>query len=347
MSSIVIPQLAASHSQDNSSVWMSLPRVEAPSLEDLSVTISPPEAFTPEQVQDRFLELARPLATERFRYPSEKLAWGDEVLLDIVGFSRGKLIPFSVRAGEWIRLAPEPLLPGLYESLVGRSPRENLTVDLTLPGDYPVESLRGAPARFTLQIKGAREVTYPELSSPAFLRAFGYGATLAEATRAVLRQMEAEASQLLLCQVQRQVLAKVAERTRVKVPASLIDEEIRRRWSTSEGRTLSELGFDEARREESLRGWLQDAPTRAEVELRLRIALALGAICKRDGVTPSREKVEKILLDEANASGLPLEEVVAALGAEPENLARIDQVAWHLTAVDHVMSRAKVHMAKA
>ncbi|PTL76631.1 peptidylprolyl isomerase [Vitiosangium sp. GDMCC 1.1324] len=321
--------------------------MEAPSLEGLSVTINPPEAFTPEQVQARFLELARPLATERYRYPSEKLAWGDEVLLDIVGYSHGKLIPFSLSTGEWIRLEPEPLLPGLYESLVGRTPRDSLNVELTLPGDYPVESLRGKLARFSLQIKGAREVTYPELNNPAFLRAFGYGGTLAEATRAVLRQMEAEATQLLLCQVQRQVLATVAARTRVTVPAELIDEEIRRRWSASEGRAMSELGFDDARRDESLRAWLGDTATRAEVELRLRIALALGAICKRDRVTPSRERVEKILLDEARASGLPVQEVAAALGAEPQNLARIDQVAWHLTAVDHVMSRARVQVAAA
>ncbi|WP_257450166.1 trigger factor [Archangium lipolyticum] len=345
MSSIVIPQLAASYEQDDLSLSMSLPQVEAPSLEGLSITLSPPAAFTPEQVQERFLELARPLATERYRYPSEKLAWGDEILFDIVGYSRGELIPFSLRTDVWMTLAPEPLLPGLYEALVGRSPRENLAVDITLPGDYPVESLRGAPARFSLQLKGAREVTYPELSSPAFLRAFGYGDTLAQATRAVLRQMEAEATQLLLCQVQRQVLATVAARTRVKVPAELIDEEIRRRWSTSEGRAMSRLGFDEALREASLRAWLRDESTRAEVELRLRIALALGAICKRDGVTPSREKVEKLIRDEANAAGLPVEQVVAALGAEPQNLARIDQVAWHLTAVEHVMSRASVRMA--
>jgi trigger factor len=318
--------------------------VEAPSLEDLSVTLTPPEAFTPEQVQARFLELARPLATERFRYPSEKVAWGDEVQFDIVGYSRGKLIPFSVRTGEWVRLEPEPLLPGLYEALVGRKPREKVTVDITLPSDYPVESLRGAPARFTLQLWGAREVTYPELNSPAFLRAFG-AATLAEAMRKVVSQMESEARQLLLSQVQRQVLATVAARTRVKVPSHLVDQEILRRWSASEGQTLNTLGFDDVGRDESLRGWLQDPQTRAEVELRLRIALALGAICKRDKLAPTPQRVQKLIQDEANAAGLPLHPVVAALKAEPQNLARIDQMAWHLTAVDHVMSRAKVQVA--
>ncbi|WP_224360533.1 peptidylprolyl isomerase [Hyalangium versicolor] len=344
MNSVSIPLLSSPLPQDDQSVMRSLPRVEAPSLEDLAVTISPPEAFTPEQVQARFLELARPLATERYRYPSEKVAWGDEVLFDIVGYSEGKLIPFSVRSGEWVRLEPEPVLPGLFEALVGRTPREKVAVDITLPGDYPVESLRGATARFSVQLWGAREVTYPELENPAFLRAFG-AATLAEAMKKVVGQMEAEAKQLLLSQVQRQVLATVAERTRVKVPATLVDEEIRRRWTSSEGQVLSQLGFDEARRDESLRGWLQDTQTRAEVELRLRIGLALGAICKRDKLKVTRERVEKLIRDEANASGLPLHEVAAALQAEPQNLVKIDQMALHLTAVDHVMSRAKVQVA--
>jgi trigger factor len=344
MSSIVIPLLST---QDDPSVWMSLPRVEAPSLEDLSITITPPEAFTPEQVQARFLELARPLATERYRYPGEKVGWGDEVNFDIVGFSQGRIIPFSVRTGEWVRLEPEPMLPGLYEALVGRSPRDQLTVDITLPDDYPVESLRGAPARFTLQLWGAREVTWPDLDKPAFLRNFGEATTLAEATRVVVKQMEEESTQMLLCQAQRKVLAAVAARATVKVPAEVIDEEIRRRWSSSEGSALSSLGFDEGRRQESLQGWLEDSQTRAEVELRLRIALALGAICKREGLIPTHERVGKIIVDEAKAAGLPVHEVIAALNAEPQNLARIDQMAWHHTAVDHVMSRAKVHVAGA
>lgn len=347
MNSLVIPLLDSPFEQKDLSVRVPLPRVEAPSLENLSITLTPPPAFTPEQVQERFLELARPLATERYRYPSEKLAWGDEVLLDIVGYSNGRLIPFSVRTGEWLPLAADPMLPGFYEALVGRSPRQKLTVDLTLPGNYPIESLRGAPARFSIQVQGAREVTYPELDSPAFLRAFGRGATLAEATRSVLRQMEEEATQLLHCQAQRQVLAEVAARTRVRIPAELIDEEIRRRWSATEGRAMSELDFDAARRGEALAAWLKDTSTRAEVEFRLRVGLALGAICKRDGLTLTPARVEKVLRDEAQAAGVSVHEVAEALRSEPENLARIDQVAWHLMAVEHVMSRAKVQVARA
>jgi trigger factor len=321
-----------------------LPEVEAPSLEGLSVTLPAPQGFTAEQVQERFLELARAHATERYRYPTERISWGDEVLLNLAGYSQGHLIPFSPRTEVWLPVQPEPLLPGLYEALVGRSPGEGLVVDLTLPAEYPVESLRGTPARFVVQLQAAREVTYPALESPEFLQAFGRGETLEAAMRAVVRQMEDEAARVLLLQARQQVLEAVASRTRVVLPAELVDEEIRRRWSASEGRSASELQFSDREQQESLSTWLQDAGTRAEVELRLRISLALRAICKRDGLTLTPDAVEKVLRDQAHAAGLTMGEVVGALRAEPRNLARIDQVAWHLMAVDHVMSRARIHI---
>ncbi|WP_375766467.1 peptidylprolyl isomerase [Archangium gephyra] len=321
-----------------------LPEVEAPSLDGLSVTLPAPQGFTAEQVQERFLELARPHATELYRYPTEPIVWGDEALLNLAGYSQGHLIPFSLRTDVWLPVRPDPLLPGLYEALVGRLPGEGLVVDLTLPADYPVESLRGTPARFVVHIQAAREVTYPDLESPRFLEALGRGHTLQEAMRDVVRQMEDEAAQLLLVQAQQQVLNEVASRTRVEIPAALVDEEIRRRWSASEGRSASELQFTGPEQEESLATWLKDADTRAEVEQRLRISLALGAICKRDGLTLTPQVVEKVLRDQAHAAGLTIGEVADALRAEPRNLARIDQVAWHLMAVDHVMSRARIQI---
>lgn len=319
-----------------------LPPVQAPSLEGLSVTVPEPEGFTPEDVRERFLELARPFATERARSPTEPLAWGDEVLLNLAGYSNGKLIPFSVKTNVWLPLEPEPLLPGLYEGIVGQVPSDGLVVDLTLPDDYPVEPLRGAPARFLVHIQAAREVTYPDLESPAFLQEFGRGKTIEEATQSVIEQMKEEHTQLLLLQARQQVLGEVALRTQVEIPDGLVDEEIRRRWGASEGVSVAELNFTDEEQEESLNSWLQDESLRQEVELRLRIALALGAIVKRDGLTLTPEHVEKVLRNEAASQGLEPAEVAAALKAEPEHQARIEQAAWHLLAVDYVMKKAKI-----
>jgi trigger factor len=319
-----------------------LPQVQAPSLEGLEVKVPTPEGFTVEEVRERFLELARPFATERARLPTEPIALGDEVLLNLAGYSNGKLIPFSVKTDVWLTLEPEPLLPGLYEAIVGQVPTEGLVVDITLPNDYPVESLRGAPARFLVHIQAAREVQYPDLQGPEFLQAFGRGGTIEEATLSVVEQMKQEHTQLLLIQARQQVLTELARRTEVEIPSELVDEEIRRRWAATEGVSVAELNFSDEEQEESLNTWLQDVPTRQEVELRLRIALALGAIVKRDGLVLTPAHVEKLLRDEAESQGLSPAEVAASLKAEPENQARIEQVAWHLMAVDHVMKKAKI-----
>jgi trigger factor len=325
---------------------MELPQVKAPSLEGLSVTLPAPEGFTAEDVQQRFLELARPHATERYRYPTERAAWRDEVLLTIAGYSNGRLIPFSVRKEVWLPLEPEPMLPGLYEALVGRSPNEGMVVDVLLPEAYPIEALRGTHARFLVHLHAAREVTYPDLESPEFLRAFGRGATLAEATRSIVQLMEQEHAQVLAFQARQRVLEEVAARTQVRIPSELIDQEIRQRWSASEGLTVRELDFSAEEQQESLHTWLHDARTRNEVEQRLRIGLALGAICQQDGLTLTPERVEVFLQEQAAAAGVSLEELVESLRAEPQHLARIDQMAWHLMAVDHVMSRAQIRFAR-
>jgi len=326
---------------------VSLPQVVAPSLEGLAVTVASSEGFTAEQVKERFQELARPYATERMRSLEEQLAWGDEVLLNIIGYSQGHLLPFSVRTNVWLPLEPDSQLPGFYETLVGRAPRQSVVMDLTLPRDYPIEALRGTPARFMVDVQAAREVTYLEPESAQFLQAFGRGATLGEAMRSVVQQMQNEYTQLLLLQAQQQVLDEVATRTQGEIPAPLIDEEIRRRWGASEGKSLMELNLSDEEQQESLSTWLKDTGTRAEAERRLRIALALGAICKRDGLTLTPEVVEKVLRAQATAAGLTMEEAAAALRAEPQQLSRIDQAAWHLMAVDHVMSKAQLRFGGA
>ena len=319
-----------------------LPAVKAPSLEGLSITLGAQADITAAQLQERFMALARPLATERYRAPREAVKWGDELRVDIMGYTQGRLVPFSVKCGEWLLLAPEPLLPGLYEALVGHGPTEIVAMDVLLPANYPQPALRGVQARFAVRIQAAREVTYPDLTSAEFLRAFGRGATVAEATQSVLEQMVREATQRVFLDARQRVLDEVAARTEVRVPDSLIDEEIRRSWSLSEGVTVQELEFSETQQRESLDTWLQDEATRALAERRLKLALALGAICERDGLTLTPEWVEKLLRQHAEASGSTLEAVAESLRHDPEGQARIDQAAWHLMAVDHVMSRVQV-----
>lgn len=155
-----------------SAVSLKLPAVQgAPSLEGIEVTLPTPARVSEGDIVERFDELCRTVAPRRDREAGEAVAAGDEVLLDVIGYSSGKLIPFSIRLDWWTQAAPNPMLPGFFEALVGARVGEALSVELTLPSDYPVERLRGARARFGVELQAARRG-----DSPAVVRGRASGA---------------------------------------------------------------------------------------------------------------------------------------------------------------------------
>ena len=321
---------------------VTLPQVEAPSLAGIEVTVPRPDDITEGQLLQRFHEIARAHAETRPREPGQAIELGDDVLVDVLGYAGGKLIPFSARSGFWMELAPLPELPGFSEALVGKTVGEGVEVAVTLPADYPVEALRGAPARFIVDLRGAIAVTMPDTDSDDFLQRVGRGSTLDELMADLLEELETELADLLWVEAQDRVLDEVASRTRVEVPNSLVDEEIRRRWGMSEGKALAGKDFTAEEQTEALEGWLRDPETRSEAERRLRISLALKAVAERDRLVVTPELRDELLEELLPAWGLSPNEAKQAMAQDPALRSQIDAMLPHLLAVRHVMERAKV-----
>ncbi|HLL53835.1 MAG TPA: peptidylprolyl isomerase [Myxococcaceae bacterium] len=319
-----------------------LPRVAAPSLEKLSVTVPAPEGVTAEDVLARFAELAREHAERRDRQPGEAVALGDEVKVDTLGYSGGRLIPFSARAGAWLRVLPDPSLPTFYEALVGQPVGTSTVIHLRLPDDYPVEALRGQPARFIVDVVAAREVRLPELDGPGLLAALGRGTTVEETLRVLTAELLTERTEALTSRAEDLVLDALVARTAVQLPESLVDEELRRQWEAHEGALLRRKNFSDEELEESLNGWREDAKTRADVVRRLTVSLALRAIVERDGLKLTQDWVLALLQQTAEFGGVPLEEVADALRKDPRAALEVERQAWHLLAVQHVLDKAEL-----
>ncbi|WP_395845563.1 hypothetical protein [Cystobacter fuscus] len=67
----------------------------------------------------------------------------------------------------------------------------------------------------------------------------------------------------------------------------------------------------------------------------------------RTRISRAPAKVQEVIQAEATTLGVPLEQATAALREDPQQYARIEQVAWHLMAVGYVMNKAQVHFAGA
>lgn len=322
---------------------VSLPSVKAPSLEGLAVHVPLAEDVTTEDLITRFHEKKRELATVRERAEGERVELGDDVQLDMLGYSEGRLVPFSSRFGFWTELAPLQALPGFAEAIAeGGTVGGGLQVLLQLPEDYPVESLRGKPIRFLVDVRAAREVKVPDEESPDFLQKLGLGASLDEVMGRLHEELENELTDSLWVQARDMVLDEVASRTEVDLPRRLVDDEIRRRWATAEGFGMVERDFSVEEQEEAVQAWLSDPATRAEAERRLRIGLALKAVAERDSLVLTPEKLQSLLEQSTEPFGLTKDDVAAALRESPETTRKLHDLGWHLMLVEYVVSKAKV-----
>jgi trigger factor len=272
-----------------------LPEVAAPDLDDISVLVPEAAEITADEIGAAFAAERREQAKVRERPVGEAVAAGDEVLIDVIGYSGGEIIPFSVRNDMWVDAEPDDLLPGLYEQLIGVPVGESVVLDVELPGNYLAPELRGATASFAVTVHSAYELTLPDDKDPKFLKATGLGNTLDEVMFALRLKLEEDLVDELIEEGRQMVIDQLAARVTVALPRSLVDEEIRRRWLDAEGKTLALLGHDFDDQEKALTRWQNDEVTRALAERSLRVSLAIGAIAKRDGVEVGKIEVDGYL----------------------------------------------------
>lgn len=318
-----------------------LPEVKAPSLENLNIRVPQGEDLTEEDLLERFHELARAKAEARPRAEGEALAMGDDVQLDILGYANGRLIPLSTRVGYWMELAPQVMLPGFAEVIAEASVGDSVEVGLVLPDNYPAEQLRGMPARFLVDVKAAREVRMPDTESDAFLQQLGRGSTHEEVMSSIVEEMEGEMADMLWVDARNRVLDEIVARSNVTVPKALVDEEIRRRWQQAEGEVLAQKFFSLEEQQEALDGWLHHPGIRDDVERRLKIALVLRAIAQRDKLQLTPQAALELLKESSEPFGITEAQLRESM-LDPAASAQMTDVAWHLLAVEHVMTQARV-----
>jgi trigger factor len=239
------------------------------------------------------------------------------------------------------------MLPGFFEALVGRQVGLSVEIPLTLPQDYPVEPLRGASARFLVDVREARELTLPDPQSPQFIASLGRGATLTEVLQKLGDELANERTDEAMREAREHVLDVLVERAKVAVPRELVDEEIRRRWTEAERPILMRKAFEPDELIQALDAWQQDPLTRADAARRLRIGVVLAAIARRDQIQPRREDLDTIAGLLMGPAKLTRAQLKQALENDPTAQERLANVMMQLAMIDHVMSKVKLTAAPA
>lgn len=219
---------------------------------------------------------------------------GDEAVINFKGADAKTKKPIEGADGKEypLTLGSKSFIPGFEEKLVGLKPGGKKTFNLTFPKDYGVKNLQGRVVAFEVTVLKVSEQTPPKLDDK-FAATVGPFKTLADLKSDIKKQLTAEKQQEADRVFDNELLEKIAAKTEVKIPKSLIEEEIGR-MEEEEKRNVVQRGqtWPEHLAAEGLTDEQHRDKQRPGAELRVKAGLVLGAIADKEQINVTPEELE-------------------------------------------------------
>lgn len=313
--------------------------IEVPTLEGLAVTLLAPAAPSADDVERRIAELVYAHTAVRARDLDEPIQLGDEIYVDAVGYAWGEL--FSSQMDAWLHVATNPLLPGLFEGLVGARVGTHTVIPITLPADYPDEELQGATAAFAVDIKAAN-ARDGRPDETELLARLGYGEDAAGQREAVHAELCEQLATELVNEARRAVLDELYARAPGHIPDSFVQAELQRQFRVLEGEHLARAGVSLEDQNAVFEAFVQDEERRGAVRRRLWEERFLDELVARLGVVDDKGDLLKLVTRLAQPAGLTSSVVLSALRKDSEVEQELVQNLRRTRALERVLERADV-----
>jgi trigger factor len=281
-----------------------LPAFSKPSLEGLVVRLPLLPPLTEDDITNAFVALAQDQGKRHPKPEGAEVDEGDEVVVDLVAYSSGKLVPFSPQEDLTALLTEDALTDPIAAALVGEHVGDRGMIDTFLPEDHSSVPYRGKPAVFAVQVKSSAAVDTPDAEDPVFLRELGYGNTLDDSLVAFTAELERIRASTLRTNGLIAVLDELARRTPFKIPKITVEKQLLNDWSAKEGRFLQRWGVPPADYDAAFEGWINDPETFSNTERSLRNAFLLGAVADAYKLKVDRATLESFALQIASDAGV-------------------------------------------
>lgn len=262
-----------------------LPNYKAISLARKKVEIT--AADTNELIKNLQTRMAERAEVER---PAKT---GDELIIDFEGTDKnGKKINGADGSDYPLTLGSKTFIPGFEEELAGIKAGTSKTFDITFPKDYGVPALQSKKVIFKVDVKKVQELKEPK-ADDSFAAKVGPFKTLAELKADIKKQLQAERQGQADTEYNNELVRKIAAKTQIEVPKTLIEEENQRLEDQEKqnlvyrGQTWQEHLEAEGITEEEHRQ--RHYPEAAE---RVKIGLLLSEIAEKEGLQVTPEELE-------------------------------------------------------
>jgi trigger factor len=266
---------------------------------------------------------------------------GDMVVIDFVGRIDGEAFEGGTANDVELVLGSGQFIPGFEDQLVGAKPESDVTVKVSFPEDYQVDTLKGKAAEFETkvkEVKGPVEAT----ADDALAERLGVESLekLRELIKTNLEQQYAGASRFKL---KRALLDQLDEKHEFPLPPKMVDAEFAQIWSqVQQDKQAGTLPEDDAgKSDEQL-----ESEYRKIAERRVRLGLVLAEIGRANNVTVSDQELANAMRQEALRYGPQAQQVFDLLRQNPNAQAQLRAPLFEDKVVDLIVEKAKVEDKK-
>jgi trigger factor len=314
-----------------SAVFEVFPEITVKDLSDMEVQ-RPVLDVGPTEV-DGTIEILR---KQRVRYePVDRAAAsGDRVSIDFLGKKDG--VPFQGGEGKDYQfvLGEGKMLADFESAVIGTSPGESKSFEMTFPSEYFSKELAGQAVTFDVTVKEVGDPVLPEVDAD-FAKGLGVeDGDLVKMRAEIEGNLKREVKKRLQAKITSQVMDSLLEANPVDVPGALVDREIERLKDLARqdmeqrGMKVKDLPMQ--------REWFVDQATR-----RVRLGLVLAEIVKQHELQAKPEQVRALVEESAQSYEHP-EEVVRWYYAQRERLGDFESAAIEANVVDWMLAGVKV-----
>ena len=254
------------------------PEISLPEYKGLEIEV--PKSEITDEVVDQNLEQLRQRFADYEDITDRATELGDLAIIDYTATIDGKPLEevggeqaksLASNEGYWIRIEDEAFFPGFTDALIGSKPNDDKEITITLPDDFPIESIRGMEAVFAVTVTGLKNESLPELDDE-FAGKIEAGKSLDDIKALIRDDLDLRQKRQLEEIKINSVLAKLNELTDFDVPEEFLQSETQGQADAMVSEGL-EAGMSEDEVEERKAGLFEEAQVRAKNSLKTNFLL--------------------------------------------------------------------------
>jgi trigger factor len=257
-----------------------------------NVTVPKPTAdVTEEEVQQELTQLRESRATIEPVEEDRPLVDGDWAQISYTGTIESEPEAAPV-AGEdtLVEIGGKETVEAFTTALRGATPGQTIDVAAEYPGDYPEGNLAGKTVDYTIDVKGIKKRTLPELNDE-FAKEVGAFESLGDLENRVRENLASRKRRSVEGETKDKLFAALIERFPFPVPESLVQEQIDSRLERGL-RALAAQGMDTEQMRKLDFARLR-AAQRDSAVAEVKTSLLLERIAHEENVTVSEEELDR------------------------------------------------------